>query len=86
VLIDTMHWIVVFKNSLSVTQDAGSHWTEVGQSQGVPSAIDFATTDVGLGVLVSGSCTSSKSCSQRADLFRTQDGGHTWIPTSLPFI
>jgi photosystem II stability/assembly factor-like uncharacterized protein len=83
-LIDLGQWIVALGDSISVTRNAGRSWADTG-GLSVPGAIDFATMDVGLATRMWGSCTSFKTnCSEHAELLRTQDGGHTWIPTSLP--
>jgi photosystem II stability/assembly factor-like uncharacterized protein len=83
-LIDLGQWIVALGDNISVTRNAGQSWADIG-GLSVAGAIDFATMDVGLATRVWGSCTSFKTnCSEHVDLLRTQDGGHTWVPTSLP--
>jgi photosystem II stability/assembly factor-like uncharacterized protein len=84
-LIDRGQWMVALGEGISVTRNAGHSWADIGGGLSVPGAIDFATMDVGLATRVWGSCASFKtSCSEHADLLRTQDGGRTWVPTSLP--
>jgi hypothetical protein len=83
-LVDRQQWIVALGDGISVTRNAGHSWADIG-GLSAPGAIDFATMDVGLATRVWGSCASFKTnCSEHADLLRTQDGGHTWVPTSLP--
>jgi photosystem II stability/assembly factor-like uncharacterized protein len=76
-------WTLLVGPHLSVTHDAGHHWSTLTPTQGRLDEVDFASRSSAWLLALAHTCTTPpvESCTNEL-LLRTTDGGATWQPGS----
>jgi photosystem II stability/assembly factor-like uncharacterized protein len=75
-------WALLFGAHLSVTHDAGRHWSTLAPTTGLLGEIDLASRSSAWMLAAAPECTTPDDDCGNTLLFRTNDGGTTWHPGS----